>query len=182
LIHGLVAPALDSVETLCLRHIQRAQDESVQYTENHGVCANGHGQGHNGNSGKAGRFAQHAEREAQVLPERFDERSTRCFLTLLSESRMAAEFEAGAALGFRAAKTGALEIVSTMLDVGAKFVVHFRAHLRAMKERGDAEAKRVEEFHASSNCAPSAAPIAFARRFQLSVSSRRRLRPAAVSS
>src|SRR6266478_4404585 len=94
----------------------------------------------------------------------------------------AAEFDAGAALGFGARKTGALEIVSAMLNVGAQLVFYLGVHLRTMEESGDAEAKQVKEFHASSDCAASAVPIAVARRFQLSVSTRRRLRPATVSS
>src|SRR5215469_17850993 len=36
-----VAPVLDYEKALCLRHVQRAQDERVQYAENHGVGANG---------------------------------------------------------------------------------------------------------------------------------------------
>src|SRR6516164_5622115 len=36
-----VAPVLNYEKALCLRHIQRAQDERVQYAEDHGVGANG---------------------------------------------------------------------------------------------------------------------------------------------
>ena len=60
---------LDSVEALRVRKVQRVQYQRVQNTKNHGVCANGYGQGHNGNSGEARRFAQHAYRVTQVLPK-----------------------------------------------------------------------------------------------------------------
>jgi hypothetical protein len=62
-------------------------------------------------------------------------------------------------LGFSTGKTGAPEIVSTMLGMRARLLFHLRIHLRALKESGDAEAKRVEEFHTASGCAASAAPI-----------------------
>jgi hypothetical protein len=75
-----------------------------------------------------------------------------------------------------------VKIVGTMLDMRAKFLLHLRAHLRALEESGHAKANGVEDFHTSSDCGASAAPIAAARRFQLAVSSRRRLRPAAMSS
>ena len=111
-----------------------------------------------------------------------NERSARRFVALLFEALIAAELDAGAALGLGARKPGALEVVSTMLEMGAKFLVHLGVHLRTLEESGDAEAKRVEEFHTSSGCAARAEPMAVTSRFQLSVSSRRRLRPVAVSS
>ena len=36
-----IAPVLDYEKALCLRHIQRTQDERVQYAEDYGVGANG---------------------------------------------------------------------------------------------------------------------------------------------
>src|SRR5262249_27234439 len=44
---------VDSPQALLLRQIQRAQDQSVQYTEHHGVCANGQGQGRDGGDGES---------------------------------------------------------------------------------------------------------------------------------
>src|SRR5690348_11713665 len=52
-----VAAMLDYEKALCLRHIQRAQDERVQYAEDHGVGADGQRQCQNGSDGKAGRLA-----------------------------------------------------------------------------------------------------------------------------
>ena len=71
---GLPSPlaALDSVEALRARHIQRAQYQGIQHAENHGVRANRHCQRDNRDKGKAGRFAQHAHSEAQILCENFD--------------------------------------------------------------------------------------------------------------
>jgi hypothetical protein len=42
LIRGSLVAVLDSVEALRLRHVQRVQDERIQYAENHGVRADGH--------------------------------------------------------------------------------------------------------------------------------------------
>src|SRR5580658_10921523 len=107
---------------------------------------------------------------------------TRGFAAFLLESLIAAEFDAGAPLGFSALEAGALEIVGTALDMRAQLILHLRVHLGTVKKSGDAETKRIEKFHISPACAASAAPMAVASRFQLSVSSRRRLRPAVVSS
>src|SRR5260370_3320474 len=35
----LIASALDCVETLRVRHIERPQDQRIQYAKHHGVCA-----------------------------------------------------------------------------------------------------------------------------------------------
>ena len=55
---------------------------------------------------------------------------------------LAAEFEARAALGFGARETGALEIVSAMLDVGAQLFFHLVAELRTAEESREAKAQR----------------------------------------
>ena len=94
----------------------------------------------------------------------------------------AAELDARAPLCLGASHAGTLQIVGAVLDVRAKFLLHLGVASGTLKQSGDAEAKRIEEFHISSGCGESADAMAVARRFQLSVSSRRRLRPAAVSS
>src|ERR1700730_82959 len=55
-----IDPILGSIEAPALRHIQWAQDQSIHYTKDHCVRADGQCQRHNRRSGKAGRFAQHA--------------------------------------------------------------------------------------------------------------------------
>src|SRR6266404_9476876 len=67
LVRGSFVSMLDGVEALGVRHIQRVQNQGIQNTKNHGVCADGHRQRQDGHSSKAGRFAQHAESEAQIL-------------------------------------------------------------------------------------------------------------------
>src|SRR5580700_716106 len=152
MIHGFIIPTLESPEALRVRYIQRAQNQRIQYAKNHGVGANGHGKGHNGNGGEAGRLAQHAESEAHILYERFHECSTCRFAGFLLIADVTTELDTRTTLGFGARKTGALEIVSTMLNVGAKLLLHLGIHLRTLEESGDAEAKRVQEFHTSSVC------------------------------
>src|SRR5271168_4625956 len=52
------APMLDDEKALCLRHIQRTEDERVQYAEDNCVGADGQRQCQNGSDGEAGRLAQ----------------------------------------------------------------------------------------------------------------------------
>ena len=67
-----IDPVPRSPEALRLRHVQRAQDQGIHEPEDHGVCANGQRQRHDGNRGEAGRLAQHAQPEADVLREILD--------------------------------------------------------------------------------------------------------------
>ena len=136
----------------------------------------------NGDDGESGRLAQDAKAVAHIAYEGLDEIAARRFVALLFEALISAELDARATFSFRARQTGALEIISPMLDMGAKLLVHLGVHLGTLKKIGDAKTKRIEEFHTSSGCAPSAEPMAATSRFQLAVSSCRRLRPAAVSS
>src|SRR2546421_9552106 len=70
---GLIPTALDSVEALRLRHIQRAQYKRIHYTENHGVCANSQCQRENRNHCESGRLAQNTKAEAHILYKSLDE-------------------------------------------------------------------------------------------------------------
>src|SRR6266849_7025315 len=63
----LIGRALDCIKALRLRHIQRAQDQPVQNTKNHRICADGHGQRQNGGNGKSWRLAQLPQRVAKIL-------------------------------------------------------------------------------------------------------------------
>ena len=103
-------------------------------------------------------------------------------MALLAKALVSTELDARAAFGFGTRDAGTFEIVRAVLDVGAQLFFHLSVELGTMEERGDAEAECVEEFHASSGCSESAEPMAATRRFQLSVSSRKRFRPAVVSS
>jgi len=85
-------------------------------------------------------------------------------------------------LGFGAGHAGALQVIRSVLDMGAQLFLHFVGKLRAMEKLRGNRAEIGREAHSSSGCAESAAAMAAASRFQLSVSSRRRRRPAAVSS
>src|SRR5271154_694673 len=93
-----------------------------------------------------------------------------------------AELDACASLSLGSRKARPLQIISPELDMRAKLIFHVIRSLRTMKKLSGEGTKVGEEFHPSSGCAASAEPMAVASRFQLSVSSRRRLRPGAVSS
>ncbi len=94
----------------------------------------------------------------------------------------AAELDVCAALRLCTSQAGTFKVIGAVLDVGTEFLLDLGVHLGTLEESGDAEAKRSEEIHTSSGCTDSAEVMAATRRFQLAVSSRRRLRPAAVSS
>ena len=144
------------------------------------------GKGENGGECKSRRLAQHAQAHTHILAERLDKVPAERFVNLFFVFLAAAKLDAGAALGIGAGRPDALEIVGAELDVRAELVVHIGADLRALEDGVDAEAKRgkswkILEVHISSVCGPRADAMAPASRFQLLVSSRRRLRPAAVS-
>src|ERR1700727_268704 len=177
----LLLPAFDGVERLRMGHIERPQNQRVHQAKGDRVCPNAECQGQDGNCGEAGRLAQDAESETKILSERFDESAAGCVVALLPESLIAAELDAGAALGRKAGNAGAFQVVRAVLDVRAQFLFQLGVGMGTLEESGDAETDRTEDAHTSSGCVESAAPIAATSRFQLSVSSRKRLRPVAVS-
>src|SRR6516164_6728609 len=77
---------------------------------------------------------------------------TRRFAAFLLTFLIAAELDAGTALGIGMGKTETLEIIGAMLNMRTEFVFHVGIYLGALEERGDAETKRVEESHNSSGC------------------------------
>jgi hypothetical protein len=62
-----IIPVLGSVEILGLRHIQRAEDQAIEDTEDHGVGANRQCQREHSGEGESGRLAQLAYGVSQVL-------------------------------------------------------------------------------------------------------------------
>ena len=95
---------------------------------------------------------------------------------------IAAKLDAGAALSFSVREPGVLQIVSPVLDVRPQLIFHVFFQATAMENSVGQGTKPAQQFHLSSGCAARAAAMAVAKRFQLSASSRRRLRPAVVSS
>src|SRR5579864_1709459 len=161
---------------------KRTKDQVIYHTENCGICADAEGKREDRDGGETGGLEKYAECVARVLHERFEEMSAQDFARFLFILLIAAKFHARTALGFRARDTRALEIVGAVLDVRAKFLVHLGVEAGAIKENCGERAKRGEEFHTSSGCVPRTEAIADTRRFQPSASSRKRLRPAEVSS
>src|SRR5579859_1484817 len=103
-------------------------------------------------------------------------------VTLLFESLAGSKLDARLPFCLGAIKPTTFQIVGTILDVRAKLFFHILGDFRTMKEPGGKGAKVGGEVHISSGRAARAVVMAVARRFQPSVSSRNRLRPAAVSS
>jgi hypothetical protein len=69
------------------------------------------------------------------LKQGIEEMSAVRFATLFFEFFVAAEFDAGAPLGFGPGQTRAFEIGGTIFDVRAKLFVHLVLAFRAMKKR-----------------------------------------------
>src|SRR5438552_17274340 len=65
----LIARSLEGIEALRVRHVQRAQDESVHDAEDDGIGPDGHGQRQNGGDGEPWRLAQLAKDKSQVLQQ-----------------------------------------------------------------------------------------------------------------
>jgi hypothetical protein len=103
-------------------------------------------------------------------------------VAFLFESLTGSKLDARLSLCPGAIKAGTFQIVCPILDMGALLLFHIFANLGTMKESGSQGANVGREVHISSGRAARAAVMAVARRFQPSVSSRKRLRPAAVSS
>ncbi len=127
-------------------------------------------------------FAQHADSEPHILHQRFKEMTTHGLVAFLFESLTGSKLDASLSLCLSAVNAGAFQIVCPILDVRAKLLFHIFGNLGTMKESGGKGAKVGGEIHISSGRAARAAVMAVDSRFQPSVSSRNRLRPAAVSS
>ncbi len=114
---GFIAPALNCVEALRLRHTQRAQDQRIQYAKNNGVRAYRQRQRQNGDDCESGRLAQHPKTEAHILYQSLDKIAAERFSAFLFEPPMAAELDARAVFRIGTRQPGALQIVSAVLDV-----------------------------------------------------------------
>src|SRR5580698_2513242 len=107
---------------------------------------------------------------------------SRNFAAFLFESLVTAKLNARSPFRFRFTHPGALQVRRPVLDMRAKLLFHFTFHLGAMEKTGNKRTKGMQKTHTSSGRAFNAEPIAAARRFHPSSSSRKRLRPPAVNS
>src|SRR5262245_49698949 len=178
----LVLTAHELVKALRLRQIQRVQYQRIHDAKHHGVGANRQGQRRDGGHRESGRLAQEAQAVAHIMDESFDKVAAQRLVTFLPEPFKAAELDARATFRFGAIQDGAFQIVSAVLDVGAKLLRYVFFNPRTMKKLGGNGTNIGREFHDSSGCAARAEAMASARRFHPSTSSRKRLRPAEVSS
>ena len=116
---GGVVAVQGAVEGLAVGHIERAEDEAIHEAEDDGVCADGEGEREDGGEEEAGRLGEDAEAVAKVVEEAFDEVAAESLVALFLVFDVAAELNAGAALGLAAGEAGALEVVGAVKDVGA---------------------------------------------------------------
>src|SRR5580704_7486580 len=155
---GIVVQEFDQLPWIA--HGERAQHQPIRHAEDRGVGSDSECERKDGDGSEARRLAQHAQAEAQVLNQRFKEMRTPGFADFFLELLVAAEFEPGASLGFRARKTRALQIISAILDVRAQLLFHLFVHSRPMKQRRNHRSERREYPHVPSDCALSAEAIA----------------------
>src|SRR5947209_6738654 len=158
------------------------QDEGVDHTENYRVCANSQCQCQNRDAQESGGFTQDAKADANILEKSVEKIAANSLLDFFFEALLSAELNAGAAFCLPTTQAGTLEIVSAMLDMRAKLLLHLLIEFRTMKKLCAKRTNVGQELHTSSGWAASAEAMAPARRFHPAVSSRKRLRPAVVSS
>jgi len=118
---GIVA-ALEGVESARIGHMQRPQHKAIERAEDHGVGADGEGEGEDGGNDKAGRLQQYADAEAQILRRGFKEIAAASFVTFGADLFPGPEFDAGAAFRFSPGQPRAQQIVDPELDVGAQLL------------------------------------------------------------
>ena len=133
-----------------MRHVQRAQDQGIQYTKNQGVRADSQRQRQNGGNGEPGRLAQQSQAETQILHQRLKEIAAERFVAFLSKTRVSPELDAGAPFCLAAIYARALQIVGAVLDVRAKLLLHLLGDLDGMKKFSANRAKIGQDFHSSS--------------------------------
>src|SRR5690348_3966799 len=138
-------------EPVRARHRKQVQGGGVENGEDGGVGADAEGEGEDGDCREARGLAQHAEAEAQILREAFDEADAAGLAALFLDAFEAAEFESRAAESFGARDAGAEEIFSVGVDVGAKLGVHVGLHVGATQDGAGPGAETSEKCHVTSS-------------------------------
>jgi hypothetical protein len=118
---------LDGIEGLGIGHVEGAEDEGVEQTEDHCVGADGEGESEDRGDGKAWGLAEDAETYSDILPERTEKVATHRMVDLFFVFFASTELDASAAFGFGAGQAGAFEIVGAVLDVAEQFFVEVGA-------------------------------------------------------
>ena len=86
-----------------------------------------------GDGGESGGFPQHARAKAQVLQQYFHDARSQHVSAFFFKFLVGAEFDARAALRFRARQAGALEVVRAILHVCPQLFVCFVLHVPTAK-------------------------------------------------
>ncbi len=127
--------------------MQGAEQQPIEHAEDHGVGADREGQCEDCNESEAGRLAQDAQAEAEILKENLDKIGAERLVGFLYVPGLAAKLDARSSFRLGAVEAGAAQIVGTELDVGAKLFLHLGAELRTMEELSGNGTKPGEEFH-----------------------------------
>ena len=129
-----VAPMLDNEKALCLRHIQRTQDERVQYAEDDCVGADGQRQRQNGSDGEAGRLAQLAQGESHIGPNRIQRRRLPNLAAALFQYSAISKSHARPPLRFLHARSFAHQLLRAFFNVEADFLAEIVIRLAAAED------------------------------------------------
>jgi len=123
-----------SPEIAGLRHVERAQDQRIRNAEDHRIRSDCHGKRRDGHHSEARRFVETPKTEAHIATQGLDQISRGLFASFLLETRLPAEFPAGAPFCFGAIEPGAFQIVGSVLNVAQQLRVEIVFHPGAVKE------------------------------------------------
>ena len=116
-----------------VRNGQIAEHQTIEQRERCRVRPDPERERENGDGGEAGGFPQHARAKAQVLQQYFHDARSQHVSAFFFKFLVGAEFDARAALRFRARQAGALEVVRAILHVCPQLFVCFVLHVPTAK-------------------------------------------------
>src|SRR5215470_8007787 len=117
---------------------QRAKESRVNQAKDGGVGADAEGEGKHGDGGEAGRFAEHAEGEAQILQKRVGEGQAAAFAIDLASLFEAAEVEKRLTAGLLPVHALREVALDGHLQVRTEFGIEVAVEAAAAKESDEA--------------------------------------------
>jgi hypothetical protein len=129
-----IVPVVSSVEALHLRHIQWPQDQAIHDAEHNGVCPDGQRQRQNSSDGETGRFAQLAQRKADIGRDRLQRAPLPHFAALFLHDCSITEGKARCSFCFLQAHAIAHQLLGTLFHVQADFFREIVVNLAAAED------------------------------------------------
>src|SRR5690348_4356904 len=123
------------------------EENSIDHTKNGRGCTDTESEGKNRQGSEAGGLAQHAEGEAEVLEQSFEERKAASFAMLLFGLLRAAETKQGLPARFSRRKAAAEIFLDGEFQMRRHFHVEVAVELSATKEREQPLERLPEAIH-----------------------------------